>query len=190
MPRAGLTPQAVLNAALDVVDEDGASALTLAAVASRTGVAVPSLYKHVEGLPALRRKATVAVLDQFTARLTAAVLGHSGPGALDRFLRAYREYARENPGRYQLTVPAGDSADAADADVVAAGERAVAVILAMLGGAGITGEERHPRDPLPARRPCTASCCWRSPAASAAPEWTNTRADRLVDMLTAAIFGS
>jgi AcrR family transcriptional regulator len=184
MPRAGLSPKAVLAAALDVVDEPGAAGLTLAAVAVRTGVAVPSLYKHVEGLPALRRQATVAVLDEFTARLTAAVLGYSGPDALDRFLRAYRDYARENPGRYQLTVPA---ADAADQEVAKAGARAVDVALALLAGARITGEEA-----------VHATRCLRAAVHGFAmleisggfglPESTDDSFDRLVDMLTAGIF--
>lgn len=138
MPRAGLTQQSVLDAALAVVDEAGAAGLTLAAVAARTGVAVPSLYKHIDGLPALRRKATVAVLDQFTAYVTAAVLGHSGPAALARFLHAYREFSRAHPGRYQLTVPADDMGDPAVAE---AGARAVGVAFAVLEGAGITGED-------------------------------------------------
>jgi AcrR family transcriptional regulator len=138
MPRAGLSQQAVLDAALAVVDEAGAAGLTLAAVAARTGVAVPSLYKHVDGLPALRRKATIAVLNEFTAHVTAAVLGYSGADALTRFLHAYRDYARTHPGRYLLTVPAGDSADTEFNDAAA---RAVGVAFAVLEGAGITGED-------------------------------------------------
>lgn len=174
----------MLAAALDVVDEAGAGGLTLAAVAARTGVAVPSLYKHVEGLPALRRQATVAVLDEFTARLTAAVLGHSGPQALDRFLHAYRAYARENPGRYQLTVPASEHADR---EVAAAGARAVGVVLAVLAGAGITGEDA-----------VHATRCLRAAAHGFAmleisggfglPESTDVSFDRLAAMLSASIF--
>jgi AcrR family transcriptional regulator len=189
MPRAGLTPQAVLDAALAVVDEGGPAGLTLAAVASRTGVAVPSLYKHVEGLPALRRKATAAVLDEFTARLTAAVLGRSGPAALGRFLRAYRDYARENPGRYQLTVPAADANDVADAEVVAAGRRTVGVALALLDGAGITGE-----DAIHATRSLRAAVhgfvLLEISGAFGMPESIDASFDRLVAMLTTAIFGA
>jgi AcrR family transcriptional regulator len=184
MPRAGLSPDAVLAAALDVVDEAGAAGLTLAAVAARTGVAVPSLYKHVRGLPALRRQATVAVLDEFTARLTAAVLGHSGPPALDRFLRAYRDYAREKPGRYQLTVP---SAEGGDQQVAEAAGRAVAVALAVLAGAGITGEAA-----------IHAARCLRAAVHGFAmleisggfgrPESVDASFDQLAAMLTAGIF--
>ncbi len=179
----------MLDAALDVVDEHGAAALTLAAVAARTGVAVPSLYKHVDGLPALRRKATVAVLDEFTARLTAAVLGHSGPAALGRFLRAYRDYARENPGRYQLTVPAADAGEAADTQVAEAGARAVAVALAVLAGAGIDGE-----DAIHATRVLRAAVhgfvLLEISGGFGRPESTDTSFDRLVAMLTAGIFSS
>ena len=173
----------MLAAALAVVDESGAPALTLAAVAARTGVAVPSLYKHVDGLPALRRRATVAVLDQFTARLTAAVLGHSGPAALDRFLRAYRDYARENPGRYQLTV----SLEATDPDVTAAATRTIGVAFALLAGAGIVGEDA-----------VHATRCLRSAVHGFAmleisggfglPESIDVSFDRLVGMLTAGVF--
>jgi AcrR family transcriptional regulator len=138
MPRVGLSQQSVLNAALAVVDEAGAAGLTLAAVAARTGVAVPSLYKHIDGLPALRRKASAAVLNDFTAYVTAAVLGRSGADALTRFLRAYREYGRVYPGRYQLTVSADDFGDP---EVAEAGRRAVGVAYAVLEGAGITGED-------------------------------------------------
>ena len=55
MPRAGLSPRVVVDLALEVVDDGGPSGwadLGLSAVAHRAGVAVPSLYKHVDGLPA------------------------------------------------------------------------------------------------------------------------------------------
>ncbi len=173
----------MLAAALEVVDEGGAAGLTLAAVAARTGVAVPSLYKHVDGLPALRRRATIAVLDEFTARLTAAVLGHSGPAALDRFLRAYRDYARANPGRYLLTV----QLDLDDPEVAAAGARTVGVATALLGGAGITGEEA-----------IHATRCLRAAVHGFAmleisggfglPESIDLSFDRLAAMLTTGVF--
>lgn len=178
----------MIDAALDVVDDSGAAGLTLAAVAARTGVAVPSLYKHVEGLPALRRKATIAVLDEFTGRLTGAVLGHSGPAALGRFLRAYRDYAREKPGRYLLTVPAADPAGGADVELAEAAGRAVSVAFALLSGAGITGTQA-----------VHATRCLRAAVHGFAlleisggfgrPESIDASFDQLVAMLTKAIFG-
>lgn len=179
----------MIDAALDVVDESGTAGLTLAAVAARTGVAVPSLYKHVEGLPALRRKATAAVLDEFTRHLTAAVLGHSGPTALGRFLHAYRDYAREKPGRYLLTVPAADTADPADAEVAEAAGRTVALAFALLSGAGITGE-----DAVHATRCLRAAVhgfvLLEISGGFGLPESTDASFDQLVAMLTKGIFGA
>lgn len=187
MPRAGLSPQAVIEAALDVVDDDGASGLTLAAVAARTGVAVPSLYKHVEGLAALRRKATVAVLDEFAGRLTDAVLGHSGPDALDRFLRAYRDYAREKPGRYLLTVPAADLAGGADGELAEAAGRAVSVAYAVLRGAGVTGTEAvHATRCL--RAAVHGFVLLEISGGFGLTESTDASFDQLVTMLTMGIF--
>ncbi|NUS52269.1 MAG: TetR family transcriptional regulator, partial [Nocardioidaceae bacterium] len=63
MPRAGLSPDVVVAEAAVLVDETGAAQLTLAALAKRFGVALPSLYKHVGGR------------DDLHARLAATVAG-------------------------------------------------------------------------------------------------------------------
>lgn len=99
MPRAGL-PAAVVEAALAVVDAQGDGALTLAAVAQRTGVATPSLYKHVAGLGELRTLLGVRVLEDMAERFTHAVLGCSGDDAVTTLMHAYRAYVKEHPARY------------------------------------------------------------------------------------------
>lgn len=100
MPRAGLSTTAVVDAALAVVDEQGAAALTLAAVAQRTGVATPSLYKHVAGLPELRTLLGARVLEDMTEHFTKAVLGRSGDDAVTALMHAYRAYVTAHPARY------------------------------------------------------------------------------------------
>jgi len=102
MPRAGLTPALVVSAALAVLDERGPGALTLAAVAERTGVAAPSLYKHVTSLGALRDLVTIQIYDELAARLTAAALGRSADAALFALAEAYQAYAEHHPHRYAL----------------------------------------------------------------------------------------
>jgi AcrR family transcriptional regulator len=59
MRRAGLSPERVVAEAAAVADEVGLRQLTLAAVAQRFGVALPSLYKHVDGLDGLQRDLAV-----------------------------------------------------------------------------------------------------------------------------------
>ena len=138
MPRAGLSTESVVDAAVDLVDEQGWSALTLAAVASRTGVAAPSLYKHVRSLEALQQKVSARATAELAQTLTRSVAGRSGEEALRCIADAYRDYALAHPGRYPLTqrVP-----DPLDPEHVAAGEEAVQAVFAALRGYGLDGEE-------------------------------------------------
>ena len=55
-PRAGLSREAVVQAAAALADEEGLEEVTLAELASRLGVRTPSLYNHVAGLEGLRRE--------------------------------------------------------------------------------------------------------------------------------------
>src|SRR6266545_6661760 len=82
MPRAGLTPQRVVEEAGAVADATGLDRLTLAAVADRFGVAIPSLYKHVNGLDGLRRDLAVLAVRELTAALSRAAVGRAGRDAL------------------------------------------------------------------------------------------------------------
>ncbi|SCG54367.1 TetR/AcrR family transcriptional regulator [Micromonospora inositola] len=137
MPRAGLTPQTVVREAARLADEVGYDRLTLAALAGRLGVALPSLYKHVKGADALNQKLAALATGEIAAELTSAAAGRAGGDALRAVANAYREYARRHPGRYPATqrVP-----DPADPDHVADAERAVGAIYAILRGYGLSGD--------------------------------------------------
>ncbi|WP_067813211.1 TetR/AcrR family transcriptional regulator [Actinomadura kijaniata] len=137
MPRVGLSPEGVVDAAVAIVDEGGPAALTLAAVASRAGVATPSLYKHVRNLAELRRLVTSRVLEELTERLTAATVGRSGDDAVHALMRAYRSYVVDHPGRYGAMEQAPDP----DSRVRAASQRLLDVILAVLRGYGLEGAD-------------------------------------------------
>ena len=104
MPRAGLSPEAVVDLAIMAVDDGGPSGfanLTLSAVASKAGVAVPSLYKHVDGLPALREAVAARCVEELTTALENAVDGTTGRDALWAVAGATRAYALAHPGRYR-----------------------------------------------------------------------------------------
>lgn len=133
MPRAGLSPEAVVDLALRILDEEGPAALTLNAVAARAGVAPPSLYKHVRGLPELRVLVSLRVLDEMTARGARAVLGRSGDEAVYALMRAYRAYIVEHPGRYAALIQEPHPA------LAEAGRRLLEVIYAALRAYGLTG---------------------------------------------------
>jgi AcrR family transcriptional regulator len=126
----------VVDGALSIVDEQGLAALTLTAVAQQSGVAVPSLYKHVRSLDALLQKASVVAITELAALMSDAVAGRAGLEALRSLAWAYRGYALTHPGRYPLTQRVPDADDPAH---VAAAERAVGAAFAVLHAYGVEG---------------------------------------------------
>ena len=135
MPRVGLNAEAVVEAALAIVDALGPSALTLATVATRVGVATPSLYQHVAGLSQLRARVAARVLVEMTAVATEAVVGRSGDDAVATLMRRMREYAVAHPNRY-AAVPADPMHDPALAEPA---EKFLRVFLAVLRGYDLSG---------------------------------------------------
>ncbi|WP_245981816.1 TetR/AcrR family transcriptional regulator [Frondihabitans australicus] len=129
--------------AADLVDElarsgAGAEALTLAAVADRLGVKIPSLYKHVAGLPALQRGLMLRAKLSLGDAMRSAAVGRSGDDAVAAVAHAYRGWAAEHPGQYSFTWAAGDPADEANLE---ASERVLTLIVAMLGAYDLSGDD-------------------------------------------------
>jgi AcrR family transcriptional regulator len=138
MPRAGLAPDAVVTAAAALADADGLEAVTLARVAERLGVRSPSLYVHVDGLPDLRRRLAARGAGELASQLQRAAAGRSGRDALVAVADVYRRYAREHPGTYAALQRAPDVRNGPAADAAA---RLVEVVLAVLRGYGLDGDE-------------------------------------------------
>lgn len=137
MPRAGLSRAAVTDVALELVDAGGPAGfdtLTLAAVAAKSGVAVPSLYKHVGSLADLRRLVATESVSELTRVLTAATIGRAGAEALRAAADALRGFAHTHPGRYAAAQVAADLSDPADAELAARGAETIAVLAGALRG--------------------------------------------------------
>lgn len=134
MPRAGLTPSTVVDAALELVDEDGPDTLTLTAVAERLGVRTPSLYNHVGGLDDLRERMAARAIDDLADALEVAA-GDDDPRAA---LVAYRRWARDHPSRYAL-VPVPAARD--DAATAAPSARLVHLVTTWAGRFGLHGDD-------------------------------------------------
>lgn len=139
MPRAGLTPAVVVAQAGELADRDGYDALTLATLAGRLGVKVPSLYKHVTSLADLQHRLRLAGLRELDQTLRNAAVGRAGTEALLATGHAYRRYAREHPGHYAAGLRAPDPAD--DADVAPVADRLLELMLAVVRGYGLAGDD-------------------------------------------------
>jgi len=138
MPRAGLTPGVVIDAAAALADAEGLEAVTLARLAERLGVRPPSLYKHVGGLDSVRRALAVRGVHEANTRLQRATIGKARDEALFALAHAYWRFAREHPGLYaaSLRAPA-----AGEKDVAAAADAMLGTVLAVLAGYGISGDD-------------------------------------------------
>ncbi len=138
MPRAGLSPERVVDEAAQLVDEVGRERLTLSELAKRLGVAQPSLYKHLDGLDGLNRLMTILALREIGATMRRAGTGQAREDAIEALATAYRDYALTHPGRYGYVVRAPTPGDTA-------WEAAAAEILSILddvfAGYGITGAD-------------------------------------------------
>jgi AcrR family transcriptional regulator len=138
MPRAGLSTAAVVAAAAVIADAEGLDRLTLARVAAAAGVRTPSLYNHVESLDDVRRRVALLALRDLADALRDAAVGRAGDDALVAMADAYRAYARRHPGRYAATQRAPAEGDE---EMRAAAKGAVDVVLAILRGYGLEGDD-------------------------------------------------
>ncbi|GAB4586010.1 TetR/AcrR family transcriptional regulator [Nocardia sp. IFM 10818] len=128
-PRAGLTAERITRVAAELADDIGFDNVTLAAVAKKFGVKDPSLYSHVRNVRDLRTRVALLATGEMADRIAAAVAGRSGKDALIAFANAYRDYAREFPGRYAASQSGIDPAAAADSP---AAQRSIELTAAML----------------------------------------------------------
>jgi AcrR family transcriptional regulator len=138
VPRAGLTTATVVSAAAEMADADGLEALTLARLAGSLGVRTPSLYNHVASLDDVRRRVALLALRELGDALRDPAVGRAGDDALVATAHAYRAYASRHPGRYAATQHPPASADG---ELTAAAAAAVDVLLAILRGYGLEGED-------------------------------------------------
>jgi AcrR family transcriptional regulator len=112
--------------------------LSLVDLAATLGVRTPSLYRHVDGLPALRREVALLGMGELGNRLADAAIGRSGDDAIVACADAYRRYAHEHPGLYAAAIraPAAD-----DREMQSAAARAVGIIERVLEGYRLAGDD-------------------------------------------------
>jgi AcrR family transcriptional regulator len=138
VPRAGLNTDRVVAQAAELADEAGPDHLTLAALAARLGVRQPSLYKHVASLDSLQQLIAKQAKAEFADVLGQAAIGRARDDALVAMAHAWRAWALDHPGRYQI----GQRAPApGDADHQAVADRTVAVMTAVMAGYGLEDDD-------------------------------------------------
>jgi AcrR family transcriptional regulator len=100
MARAGVTAERLVRAAAELADEVGFEQVTVSALARRFGVKDASLYSHIRNARDLRERVAVLALAELADKVADALAGRAGKDALVAFANAYRDYAKQHPGRY------------------------------------------------------------------------------------------
>jgi AcrR family transcriptional regulator len=98
-PRAGLTTARLVQAGAELADEVGFEQVTVSEVARRFDVKVASLYSHVKSSQDLKTRIALLALEELAGRAADALAGRAGKDALTAYADAYRDYARQHPGR-------------------------------------------------------------------------------------------
>jgi AcrR family transcriptional regulator len=135
MPRAGLTTEAVIERAAQLLDDQSGEnqsgdGLNIAALADSLGVRPPSLYKHIDGIQGLRRGIMLKAKANLAHALGQAAIGRSREDAITSMSFAYRGWALQHPAQYSMTTHAPVSGDDEDAEVSSAIANVVYNILA------------------------------------------------------------
>lgn len=103
MARTRVTAERLAQVAAELADEVGFENVTVSAVARSFGVRDASLYSHIRNVQDLKARVAVLALAELADRAAAALAGRAGKDALVAFANAYRDYAKEHPGRYAAT---------------------------------------------------------------------------------------
>jgi AcrR family transcriptional regulator len=106
MPRithVRLDKNAVVQAAVDLLNTEGLAALTLSHLAEKLGIRTPSLYNHVNGLAGLQQDLAILNARMLADCLGEAAIGHSGADLFMECAQAFRGYVKEHPGLYMST---------------------------------------------------------------------------------------
>jgi AcrR family transcriptional regulator len=143
--RPGLDRDAVVQAAVELLDDEGVGTLSLGRLAERLGVQTPSLYNHVEGLPGLLRQLALRNSRDMAACMGDAAMGRSGPEAVLAVAEAYRAYIKQHSGLYMSSLRASGAqvqdGSPQDAELAEAEAQVVRIVLAVLASFGLIGED-------------------------------------------------
>ena len=129
--RPGLTKEKLVDAAIDIINQEGLDNLTIAALSAKFSVKPPSLYNHIDSHEALQQAITLRGIKSITLVIQKAAMGRAGYDALKAVAIAYREFAKSQPGLYEMTVR---SHEGQDPELAAAQREAVDAFTRILKG--------------------------------------------------------
>jgi AcrR family transcriptional regulator len=139
--RTRLTKSAVIDAAVQLLNQEGPEALTLNRLADELGIRPPSLYNHIDGLPGLQNDLAILNASQLADCLGEAAIGKSGSDLFMDVAQAFRAYVKENPGLYLSTLRASGTQNVPNPALTHEEKRALKIALTVMASIGLQGED-------------------------------------------------
>lgn len=139
--RVRLDKNAVVQAAVEILNAEGVQALTLNRLAEELKIKSPSLYNHVDGLTGLQQELAVLNAKLLADRLGAAAIGKSGAELFMESAQAFRNYVKEYPGLYMSTLRSSGTQPVQDPNLQREEERTLKVGVAIMASLGLQGED-------------------------------------------------
>jgi AcrR family transcriptional regulator len=109
--KRGLTGDSVLTAAVNIVEKQGFSQLTIQKMASSLRVKPASLYNHISGIDEAKVQLARYTLERMEAGLRDTAVGYSREEALKKIALAYRHFGLEHPELYKAFINSANSED-------------------------------------------------------------------------------
>lgn len=100
--RRQITAAEITETAVRLADEQGLDQVNLSRIAERLGIKKQSLYNHIEGLEDVKCSMVIYACGQLRTVLTEAAVGQSRENAVFSVAYAYRKFAHEHSGQYQV----------------------------------------------------------------------------------------
>jgi AcrR family transcriptional regulator len=122
--------QEIVDAARELLEQEGPGGVSMRRIAERLGIRAPSLYEHLPNKAALEAALITAGFAEWADGAEQAV-GEGGEHALAALARAYRRFATAHPHLYRLMTERPLPRDALEPGVEA---RAAAPVVAAAGG--------------------------------------------------------
>src|SRR5205085_2229890 len=97
----------IVAAARQVLEDEGAEALTMRRLGDELGIKAPSLYKHLPGRDAVVAQVVEHSLFESGELMHAAVSAPGRRGPVAALLAAYRDFGRAHPNLYRLMTTGG-----------------------------------------------------------------------------------
>lgn len=104
MSKRGLNSESIMEAACELVKDNGYDSFSLRELASRLGVKPASLYNHVNGIEQIKQSIAMKSSEMLSGVLSDAIDGKERDDAFLDAMRAYRRFAVDNPEMYKALI--------------------------------------------------------------------------------------